>query len=133
MDSAQRILNSSAFAHHDLVQGLASGPALAQLLTGLLTFSLTLWTILGNSFVLFAISTNKVLLASGTSNWLIGNLAVSDLLLGGTVLPFSAAFTTFKKWLFGRLICHLWLSIDVIPAPIPRPITDHASPLPIPF
>lgn len=86
---------------------------LSQLIIGFLTFSLTIWTVLGNIFVLFAISTNKVLKASGISNYLIGNLAFSDLLLGCTVLPFSAAFTTFKKWLFGKILCDIWLSIDV--------------------
>jgi len=28
-------------------------------------------------------------------------------------LPFSASFSTFKKWFFGRIICHIWLYIDV--------------------
>lgn len=87
---------------------------LLQTFIGFLSFSLTIWTIVGNIFVLYTISTNKVLKASGVSNYLIGNLAISDLLLGCAVLPFSAYFVTFKTWVFGVIICHVWLSIDVL-------------------
>lgn len=72
------------------------------------------WTIIGNIFVIIAILTNKQLKQSGMSNFLIGNLAISDLLLGITVLPFSATLTTFKHWVFGKILCDIWLSIDVL-------------------
>jgi hypothetical protein len=81
---------------------------------GVLSFTLMICTMVGNIFVLYAITTNRVLKASGISNYLIANLAVSDLLLGGAVLPFSAYFVTFKTWIFGEIICHAWLSIDVL-------------------
>lgn len=84
------------------------------LLAGVLLYSLTIWTIIGNIFVCIAILTNKQLKQGGMSNFLIGNLALSDLLLGITVLPFSATLTTFKSWLFGKILCDLWLSIDVL-------------------
>ena len=77
-------------------------------------YLLTIWTIIGHIFILIAISTNKQLKQNGTSNILIGNLAFSDLLLGLTVLPFSATFDTFKIWTFGQLICDIWLSIDIL-------------------
>ncbi len=85
-----------------------------QVLTGFLLYTLTIWTILGNTFILIAISTNKQLKQNGNSSILIGNLAFSDLLLGVTVLPFSATFSTFKIWPFGQLICDIWLYIDVL-------------------
>ncbi len=87
---------------------------LIQVLVGTFLYTLTVWTILGNIIILIAISTNKQLKQNGTSNILIGNLAFSDLLLGVTVLPFSATFSTFKIWPFGQLICDMWLSIDVL-------------------
>ena len=43
-----------------------------QTIIGVLTFSLTMWTVLGNMFILFAISTNKTLKATGISNYLVG-------------------------------------------------------------
>ena len=92
-----------------------------QILTGLILYALTTWTILGNIFILIAISTNKQLKQNGTSNILIGNSAFSDLLLGVTVLPFSAILSTFKilqtangHLPFSQVVCDIWLSIDVL-------------------
>ncbi|RNA30167.1 alpha-1A adrenergic receptor [Brachionus plicatilis] len=91
-----------------------SSPQLSRYVTGIFLYSLTIWTIIGNIFVCIAIATNRQLKQGGMSNFLIGNLALSDLLLGLTVLPFSATLSTFKKWLFGKVLCDLWLSIDVL-------------------
>lgn len=87
---------------------------LSRYITGFFLYSLTIWTIIGNIFVCIAIATNRQLKQGGMSNFLIGNLALSDLLLGLTVLPFSATLSTFKVWLFGKVLCDLWLSIDVL-------------------
>lgn len=75
---------------------------LIKLLIGFLLYSLTIWTIIGNIIVCVIVLTNRQLKQGGMSNFLIGNLALSDLLLGLTVLPFSATLSTFKTWLFGR-------------------------------
>ncbi|CAF1090809.1 unnamed protein product [Adineta ricciae] len=48
------------------------------------------------------------------SNYLILNLAISDLLLGIAVLPFSASYSTFHIWHFGKFLCEMWLIIDVL-------------------
>ncbi|CAF2790743.1 unnamed protein product [Rotaria sp. Silwood2] len=48
------------------------------------------------------------------SNYLIINLAISDLLLGIAVLPFSASYSTFRIWYFGKILCEIWLVIDVL-------------------
>jgi hypothetical protein len=108
--SSQKIGNgynnepNSFFIHH----------LLSKILIGCIVYSITVWTIIGNIFVCIAILTNKQLKQNGMSNFLIGNLAISDLLLGLTVLPFSATLTTFKTWVFGKVLCDLWLSIDVL-------------------
>ncbi len=81
---------------------------------GFILYSITVWTIIGNIFILIALSSNKQLKKNGISNILIGNLAFSDLLLGLAVLPFSATFSTFKFWIFGEIICNIWLQIDVL-------------------
>ena len=67
---------------------------------GFILYSITVWTIIGNIFILIALSSNKQLKKNGISNILIGNLAFSDLLLGLAVLPFSATFSTFKFFTF---------------------------------
>ena len=87
---------------------------MSKILIGIILYSLTIWTIIGNIFVWIALFTNKQLKQGGMSNYLIGNLALSDLLLGLTVLPFSATFSTLKNWVFGRYLCDIWLSIDVL-------------------
>ena len=77
-----------------------------RLLIGFLLYSITIWTIIGNIIVCVIVLTNRQLKQGGMSNFLIGNLALSDLLLGLTVLPFSATLSTFKTWLFGILILY---------------------------
>lgn len=113
MDFSRNVLNSTLSDIQPYEDSANWNIIIQQTVIGVLTFSLTIWTVLGNIFVLFAISTNKTLLATGISNYLVGNLALSDLLLGCTVLPFSAALSTFKTWLFGEFLCNAWLSIDV--------------------
>jgi hypothetical protein len=85
-----------------------------KIFVGILLFSLTVWTIIGNIMVWIALFTNKQLKQGGMSNYLIGNLALSDLLLGITVLPFSASVSTLNYWVFGKYLCDVWLSFDVL-------------------
>jgi hypothetical protein len=87
---------------------------LYQTLIGIILYLITIWTIIGNLLILISISINKKLKKNGTSNILIGNLALSDLLLGLTVLPFSALATSLKAWKFGQSLCELWFSFDVL-------------------
>lgn len=72
-----------------------------KLFIGFILYSITIWTIIGNIIVCVIVVTNRQLKQGGMSNFLIGNLALSDLLLGITVLPFSATLSTFKTWFFG--------------------------------
>lgn len=78
----------------------------------LLLAVITLWTIFGNILVLCALYKFPNLRA--ISNCLIGNLAVSDLLLAITVLPLSSVHDLLGFWVFGETMCTLWLCIDVL-------------------
>jgi len=71
---------------------------------------IVIWTVLGNLTVIISIHMSKALKQS-RSNYLIGNLALSDLLLGLGVLPFSAMFEVFGYWPLGRELCFYWLII----------------------
>lgn len=73
---------------------------------------ITLWTIFGNLLVLLALCRYGTLRTM--SNCLIGNLAISDLLLALTVLPISTGHDLLGYWVFGELTCTLWLCIDVL-------------------
>jgi len=48
------------------------------------------------------------------SNFLIGNLALSDFLLATAVLPLSTANECLGHWVFGRVACNVWLLVDVL-------------------
>jgi hypothetical protein len=73
---------------------------------------LTLWTIIGNLLVLISLFKFKNL--KTMSNYLIGNLALCDFLLSLTVLPMSLINDVLGHWLFGEVLCNIWLSIDVL-------------------
>jgi hypothetical protein len=81
---------------------------------GIILFTITIWTIVGNTLVIIAFIIDKQIRQGGMSNYLILNLAISDLLLGIGVLPFSASYSTFGIWYFGRILCEIWLVIDVL-------------------
>lgn len=88
-----------------------------QISIGLVLYSLNIWTVIGNIAIIIALLTSNSIKNGELSRSmiiLIGNLAISDLLLGLTVLPFSATFSTFENWPFGQVLCDIWLSIDVL-------------------
>lgn len=69
-------------------------------------------TVLGN--LLVGISLFKYNSLRTVSNMLIGNLALSDLLLGLTIIPLSALKEALGHWVFGEYICYAWLCTDVL-------------------
>lgn len=65
----------------------------------------------GNCLVILAVFLSSKLRT--VTNLFIASLAVSDLLLGMAVLPFSVTVEVFDTWLFGELWCSVWLAVDV--------------------
>lgn len=92
----------------------SSSSMFPSILIGIVLFTITIWTIIGNVLVIIAFITDKQIRQGGMSNYLIINLAFSDLLLGCAVLPFSASYSTFRIWYFGKVFCEMWLVIDVL-------------------
>uniref|UniRef100_A0A8C5MA74 Adrenoceptor alpha 1B n=1 Tax=Leptobrachium leishanense TaxID=445787 RepID=A0A8C5MA74_9ANUR len=68
--------------------------------------------IVGNIMVILSVVTNRQLRIP--TNYLIVNLAIADLLLSTTVLPFSATFEIANYWVFGRIFCDMWAAMDVL-------------------
>ncbi|XP_050435937.1 probable G-protein coupled receptor No9 [Adelges cooleyi] len=66
---------------------------------------------IGNTLVVAAVF-NSSKLRSPTNTFIV-SLAVSDLMVGVAVLPFSATWEVFKVWLFGDYLCSVWLAVDV--------------------
>ncbi|XP_042217339.1 alpha-1A adrenergic receptor-like [Homarus americanus] len=74
--------------------------------------TIVMLTIGGNVLVLLAVFMSRNLRSS--THYLIVNLAVADLLLGTTVLPFSATLEVSGKWYFGQVFCGVWATADVL-------------------
>lgn len=68
--------------------------------------------VVGNVLVCIAIFTEKSL--KPTQNWFIASLAVSDMLLGLVVMPFSLARELMGFWIFGPLWCDIHEAMDVL-------------------
>lgn len=65
----------------------------------------------GNCLVILAVFSSSKLRT--VTNLFIVSLAVSDLMLGVGVLPFSMANTVFESWVFAVTWCSIWQAIDV--------------------
>ncbi len=95
---------SQALPNDDLAYKITLGSVLAVL---------DLFTILGNALVCVTVATIARLRT--TTNFFIFSLALSDLLLGCLVLPFSVLNTLFPEhWPLGAVFCNLYVSTDVM-------------------
>lgn len=73
---------------------------------------LILITIAGNVVVCLAVGLNRRL--RSLTNCFIVSLAITDLLLGLMVLPFSAFHQLSCQWSFGKVFCDIYTSLDVM-------------------
>ncbi|XP_012517910.1 PREDICTED: histamine H2 receptor isoform X2 [Propithecus coquereli] len=73
---------------------------------------LILITIAGNVVVCLAVGLNRRL--RNLTNCFIVSLAITDLLLGLLVLPFSAVYQLSCTWSFGKVFCNIYTSLDVM-------------------
>ncbi|KAJ8342027.1 hypothetical protein SKAU_G00319550 [Synaphobranchus kaupii] len=71
----------------------------------------TLATVLSNAFVIITIFLTRKL--HTPANFLIGSLAVTDLLVSILVMPISIVYTVSKTWSLGQIFCDVWLSSDI--------------------
>ncbi|XP_029295644.1 alpha-1A adrenergic receptor [Cottoperca gobio] len=79
---------------------------------GLVLGILILFGIVGNILVILSVVCHRHLRT--VTHYFIVNLAVADLLLSSTVLPFSAIFEIVDRWVFGRAFCNVWAAVDVL-------------------
>uniref|UniRef100_A0A665VDK7 Alpha-1A adrenergic receptor n=1 Tax=Echeneis naucrates TaxID=173247 RepID=A0A665VDK7_ECHNA len=68
--------------------------------------------IVGNILVILSVVCHRHLRT--VTHYFIVNLAVADLLLSSTVLPFSAILEILDRWVFGRVFCNVWAAVDVL-------------------
>ncbi|XP_029797110.1 alpha-1B adrenergic receptor [Suricata suricatta] len=79
---------------------------------GLVLGAFILFAIVGNIVVILSVACNRHLRTP--TNYFIVNLAIADLLLSFTVLPFSAALEVLGYWVLGRVFCDIWAAVDVL-------------------
>ncbi|XP_053126171.1 alpha-1A adrenergic receptor isoform X3 [Hemicordylus capensis] len=82
------------------------------ILLGVIFGGLIVFGVLGNILVILSVACHKHL--QSVTHYYIINLAVADLLLTSTVLPFSAIFEILGYWVFGRIFCNIWAAVDVL-------------------
>jgi hypothetical protein len=66
-----------------------------------------LLTVFGNLLVLFF----KARVGRTNTTLLVWNLGLTDFLVGLFVLPIGAIYLIHRKWIFGRLMCRIWVNI----------------------
>lgn len=69
-------------------------------------------TIIGNVLVILSVFTYKPLRI--VQNFFIVSLAVADLTVAILVLPLNVAYSLLGRWVFGKLVCTMWLTSDVM-------------------
>ncbi|KAG8442130.1 hypothetical protein GDO86_011070 [Hymenochirus boettgeri] len=80
------------------------------ILIAVLISFLILFTVLGNSFVLFAFLIDKRL--RNQSDFVLLNLAICDFFIGAFTSPLYLLYMLTGKWMLGRFLCKLWLTAD---------------------
>ncbi|KFV62653.1 5-hydroxytryptamine receptor 1A, partial [Dryobates pubescens] len=83
-----------------------------QLLTSLLLGTLILCAVSGNACVIAAIALERSL--QTVANYLIGSLAVTDLMVSVLVLPMAALYQVLNKWTLGEVTRDIFISLDVL-------------------
>ena len=87
-------------------------PEWEALLTIVTLSAIILTTIVGNILVIISVFTHGPLKI--TPNFFIVSLAAADLTVSVLVLPLNVVYSVLGKWLFGPVICKMWLTSDVL-------------------
>ncbi|NWY05199.1 ADA1A protein, partial [Nothoprocta ornata] len=82
------------------------------ILLGIILGGLIIFGVLGNILVILSVACHRHL--QSVTHYYIINLAIADLLLTSTVLPFSATMEILGYWAFGRIFCNIWAAVDVL-------------------
>eukprot|EP00079_Xenopus_tropicalis_P014161 XP_004910432.1 PREDICTED: 5-hydroxytryptamine receptor 1A [Xenopus tropicalis] len=108
-------LNNTTSSDHTPETGNVTEEEVAlsyQIVTSLFLGTLILCAIFGNACVIAAIALERCL--QTVANYLIGSLAVTDLMVSVLVLPMAAHNQVLNKWTLGQVTCDIFISLDVL-------------------
>ncbi|CAM9401887.1 unnamed protein product, partial [Lampetra fluviatilis] len=83
-----------------------------QVITSMCLGALILFSVVGNSCVVAAIVLERSL--QNVANYLIGSLAVTDLMVSVLVLPMAALYQVLGRWTLGQVVCDIFIALDVL-------------------
>lgn len=87
-------------------------PSAASIFLAVFLAILTLTTLGGNFFVMYAIKTDAILKRVG--NYLIFSLAFADFMVAVTVMPMGLYYEVMGAWTIGSNWCEMWTLMDVL-------------------
>ncbi|XP_030623888.1 5-hydroxytryptamine (serotonin) receptor 1A b [Chanos chanos] len=104
--------NGGTDNQNDNVTAFVKVPLSYQIFTSFLLGTLILCAIFGNACVVAAIALERSL--QNVANYLIGSLAITDLMVSVLVLPMAALHQVLDKWTLGQVTCDIFISLDVL-------------------
>jgi hypothetical protein len=87
----------------------------ANVIIGIVLYTITLCSIFGNILVIVAVLSLRRLRSSVT-NYFIVSLAFADLMVSMLVMPFAAIFEILDYWPFGLAFCDAYQAFDILSA-----------------
>ncbi|KAJ8380794.1 hypothetical protein SKAU_G00015720 [Synaphobranchus kaupii] len=112
MENTNNTTYSDGPDRNETVTALADVALSYQVVTSLFLGALILCAIFGNACVVAAIALERSL--QNVANYLIGSLAVTDLMVSVLVLPMAALYQVLNKWTLGQVTCDIFISLDVL-------------------
>ncbi|KAI4879666.1 hypothetical protein NFI96_009448 [Prochilodus magdalenae] len=103
--------NDSFYQNHTAIVSVKV-PLSYQVSTSLLIGALILCSIFGNACVVAAIALERSL--QNVANYLIGSLAITDLMVSVLVLPMACLYQVLDKWTLGQVTCDIFISLDIL-------------------
>ena len=112
MENTNNTTYSDGPGRNETVTAFADVALSYQVVTSLFLGALILCSIFGNACVVAAIALERSL--QNVANYLIGSLAVTDLMVSVLVLPMAALYQVLNKWTLGQVTCDIFISLDVL-------------------
>ena len=107
----EELLGPSNISTPDQADGSVHRTLPMMIITGILMGVIIVFAILGNLLVVVSVIRHRKLRV--ITNYFVVSLAIADILVAMTAMPFNASVELFGRWLFGYAMCNLWSSFDV--------------------